>query len=127
MPFTVSALPNQIRIYKLSYPLYCPNVLCQTSIHGEYTIFKQTDKDDIMFEALSIASDPRLYHVFSIHEDCPGIDHCGIVHYLSGLFSQSSIPLLYVNTYSYNLIFIAEEFVEKAVEIMKNNPKLIYE
>jgi hypothetical protein len=127
MPFTVTALCTPIRIYKLNYPLYCPNVLCQTSIHNEYTIYKYSDKDDIVFESLSSSFDPRLYNAFSIHEDCPGIDHCGIVHYLSGLFSKANIPLLYVNTYSYNLIFISEECTEKAISIMKNNPNLVYE
>jgi hypothetical protein len=127
MQFTVTALSEPVRIYQLRYPLYSPAVLCHTSIRGEYTIYKHITSDDKVFEALSISHDPRSYSVFLIHEDCPGIDHCGIVHFISGLFSGMQIPLLYVNTYAYNMVFIAEEHVEKARELMRTHPRMIYE
>ena len=128
MQFTVTALKNNpIRIYQLRYPIYSPSVLCHTSIRGEYTIYKHMTSDDTVFEALSIRHDPRSYHVFLIQEDCPGIDHCGIVHFLSGLFTKVNIPILYVNTYAYNMVFIAEEHVEVVTRIMQSHPNMIYE
>ena len=126
MPFSVQALPDPIRIYSLPYPIYSPSVLCQTYVMGECTVFKKIDKDDDVFSSLSKTYDPRLYRVFSLHEDCPGIDHVGIVHLLSGLFSRANIPILYVTTYSYNLIFVSEESVDKAITIMKYHPQMIY-
>jgi hypothetical protein len=127
MQFSITALIEPIRIYQLRYPLYSPSVLCHTSIRGEYTIYKHVTEDDAVFEALSISHDPRSYRVFLIHEDCPGIDHCGIVHFISGLFSRMNIPILYVNTYAYNMVFVAEEHVPNAIHIMKTNPSMIYD
>lgn len=127
LPFSVKALDTPVRLYQLRYPIYSPHVLCQTNIQGEYTIYKHVGNDDEIFEALSIQHDPRVYHVFLLYEDSPGIDHCGIVHYLSGLFSRESIPILYVNTYAYNLVFISDEYTKKAIEIMKNTTELLYE
>ena len=106
--------------------MYAPTVLCQTYLMDECTIFKKVGPDDEMFRTVSLKHDPRLYHVFSVYEDCPGIDHVGIVHFLSGMFSSHRIPILYVNTYSYNLIFIMEEYIEKAIALMQHNPHLIY-
>ena len=126
-PFSVKALSSPVRLFQLRYPIYSPTVLCQTNIHGEYTIYKHIGEDDSVFEALSIQHDPRIYYVFMLYEDCPGIDQCGIVHYLSGLFSRASIPILYVNTYAYNLVFISDEYHQKAKEIMKSTKELIYE
>ena len=126
MPFSVHALADPVRIYSLPYPIYSPSVLCQTYVMNECTIFKRVAEDDAMFRTMALAHDPRLYHVFSVYEDCPGIDHVGIVHFLSGMFSIHSIPILYVNTYSYNLIFISEEYLDTALELFKKNPRLIF-
>jgi hypothetical protein len=67
--------------------------------------------------------DPRVYHIINIHEDNPGLDHIGIISYLSSLFASNHIPILYVNTYSYNLIYVAEEWIEKTKSILE---KIIY-
>ena len=126
MPFSVHALADPIRVYSLPYPIYSPSVLCQTYVMNECTIFKRVAEDDEMFRTMALKYDPRLYHVFSVYEDCPGIDHVGIVHFLSGMFSSHQIPILYVNTYSYNLIFISEEYLDTAVALFKTNPRLIF-
>jgi hypothetical protein len=90
-------------------------------------VYKREGEDDYVFELLSVQFDARWYHLFSVQEDCPGIDHIGIIHFLSGLFTEASIPILYVNTYSSNLIFINEEHVQKAVDIMSKHPRIILE
>lgn len=124
-PFSVTSLHNPIRLYQLKYSIYSPNVLCSTYINNEYTVYKHIGEDDVIFESLSVQFDPRIYHVFSIHEDCPGINHVGIVYFLSGLFTKVNIPILYVNTYSSNLIFISDEYKEKAIQIMSENPRIL--
>lgn len=126
MIFSVTSLPDIIRIYQLRYPLYSPSLLCCTNLNNEYTVYKYVGKDDSIFESLSIQYDPRNYHVYSIHEDCPGISHIGIVHYLSGLFSKENIPILYVNTYGSNLVFISEEYNEIATLLMKAQPNILF-
>jgi len=126
MIFSVTSLPNIVRIYQLRYPLYSPSLLCTTNLHDEYTVYKYTGKDDGIFESLSIQYDPRNYHVYSIHEDCPGLSHIGIVHYLSGLISKENIPILYVNTYGSNLVFVSDEYNENAVSIMKSHSNILF-
>ena len=125
--FTVIRLTEKVRLYQLRYPIHSSNILCSTFIHDEYTVYKREGEDDYVFELLSVQFDARWYHVFSVQEDCPGIDHIGIIHFLSGLFTEASIPILYVNTYSSNLIFINEEHVQKAVDIMSKHPRIILE
>lgn len=123
--FSVTPLSTTVRVYQVKYPLYSPALLCCTSLDGEYTVYKYKDEDDTLFESLSIRFDPREYHVFSVHEDCPGLDHIGIIHFLSGIFSNANIPILYVNTYASNLIFIAEEYKEMALELMSQSSILL--
>lgn len=123
--FSMNSMHTPVRIYQMKYPMYSPTILCSTSVKGEYTVYKQVDQDDILFESLSVQFDPRIYHVFSLHEDCPGINHIGIVHFLSGLFCKENIPILYVNTYASNLIFISEDHTERAIEIMSSHPRIL--
>jgi len=52
--------------------------------------------------------------MINIHEDSPGIDHIGIISTISAEFSKNNIPILYINTYSYNLVIVAAEWLEKA-------------
>ncbi len=124
--FSVTPLETPIRLYQLRYMFYSPDILCSTSINGEYTIYKYVGKDDAIFESLSVQYDPRVYYGFSVHEDLPGISHVGIVHFLSGLFTDAEIPILYVNTYASNLIFFSEEFKEKVESVMKSHPRILF-
>ena len=123
--FSVTTMNAPIRLYQLRYPIYSPSVLCSTSMEGEYTVYKYVNEDDAVFESLSTQFDPRLYHGFSIHEDCPGINHIGIVHFISGLFAEENIPIMYVNTYASNLIFVCEEYRERAISIMTSHPHIL--
>lgn len=123
--FSVTTMNSSVRLYQLKYPMYSPSILCSTCIDGEYTVYKYVDEDDVIFESLSVQYDRRIYRVFSIHEDCPGIDHIGIVHFISGLFSEKHIPILYVNTYASNLIFVCDTYVETALDIMKKSPRIL--
>ena len=125
--FTVCLLNTPVRIYKLKYPIYSPHILCQTYLDKEFTVYKHIHEDDTLFESISEIFDPRIYHVFNIYEDCPGIDHIGIVHLISGLFTKHNIPILYMNTYSYNLIFVSEHYFTQAIYILKNQSYISFE
>jgi hypothetical protein len=46
--------------------------------------------------------------------------YIGIVNYISSLFLKEDIPLLYINTFSYNLILISDDYIEQAKNILKN-------
>jgi len=119
---SITVLPTKIKIYKLSHPIHSCNIMCQTNIRlpdPEITVYKYRGDDDNLFEEQSLIFDPREYTIFNIHEDIPGIDHVGIVHYISGMFMDAEIPLLYVNTYGYNLILISDEYVDIAQKLLE--------
>lgn len=122
LQLSITVLPNTVKIYKLNHPIHSCNIMCQTNIRfpeQEITVYKYNGDDDELFENQSILHDPREYTVFNLHEDIPGIDHVGIVHYISGLFMNENIPLLYINTYGYNLILISDEYLECAKKILE--------
>jgi len=96
--------------------------MCQTHIRlpdPEITVYKYRGDDDAMFQQNSVIFDPREYTAINIHEDIPGIDHVGIVHYISGRFMAEGIPLLYINTYAYNLILVAEDYIDVAQKLLE--------
>ena len=119
---SITVLPTKVKIYKLSHPIHSCNIMCQTNIKlpdPEITVYKYKGDDDNLFEEQSIVFDTREYTIFNIHEDIPGIDHVGIVHYISGMFMDAEIPLLYVNTYWYNLILISDEYIDVAQKLLE--------
>ena len=126
--FSVTILNNKVKIYKFTQEQYklnyrefikTNNIMCQTFLEDEITLYKYVNDDDVLFESLSTIYDPRKYSIINIHEDLPGIDHVGIVNKISGYFVENNIPLLYINTFSYNLILISDEYIEKALEVLK--------
>jgi len=135
--FSVTILPNRVKLYKctpdvfknilLYFPSYdvTKDVLCQMILDNEitfYLYYKEKDVHNIFvhgFFTTVTSSDHRIYNVLDIHEDIPGIDHVGIIHYLSHFFLEKQIPILYVNTYGHNLVFVADEFMETTIEILK--------
>ena len=119
MKFSISFLNKKVKLYKLEHQLFSNHIMSQTIIDGEITVFKYTSEDDDLFEKYSISFDPRLYNIINIHEDTPGIDHIGIVNYISSLFLKEDIPLLYINTFSYNLILISDDYINQAKNILK--------
>lgn len=121
MKFSFTYIPEKVKLYRLSHLIYSPHIMCQIQIKfpdTEYTVYKYVSEDDSLFKTHSISYDPREYNLINIHEDVPGIDHIGIVHYISGLFYKENIPLLYLNSYGYNLILVSDEFFEKAITIL---------
>uniref|UniRef100_A0A6C0KD75 CASTOR ACT domain-containing protein n=1 Tax=viral metagenome TaxID=1070528 RepID=A0A6C0KD75_9ZZZZ len=127
--FSTTLMPRKVRIYKFTrdeyrrhYRLFIKsdeNIMCQTFLEDEITLYKYSGDDDDAFTDICNVYDRRYYHIVNIHEDIPGIDHIGIVHHISGIFYKNSIPLLYVNTYAHNLILISEEFIDKAMGVLK--------
>jgi len=120
MKLSLTILPK-VKIYKLSHPIHSCNIMCQTNIKNpdpEITVYKYIADDDDLFREQSVVYDPREYTVFNLHEDIPGIDHVGIVNYISGIFMEKEIPLLYINTYSYNLILISDDYIEIAKKLL---------
>jgi hypothetical protein len=128
--FSATLQPDRrVRIYRFGRDTYlqhfrdfvrCDSVMAQTFVGDEVTLYKYTDPiDDHLFGSIADQSDPRPYHVINIHEDVPGIDHVGIVHRITSFFVAANIPLLYLNTYAYNLILISEEHFPRALTILR--------
>jgi hypothetical protein len=90
--FSTTLLRNKVRIYKFTREEYernyihfirSENVMCQTFIDDEVTLYKyckedNDGKEDKTFSEICSTCDPRSYNVINIHEDIPGIDHIGI-------------------------------------------------
>lgn len=57
-----------------------------------------------------------IFIVFSIYECENGINNFGIVSNISSIFSKYNLPIIYINTFNENLIFINENDYEKAIE-----------
>lgn len=126
--FSSSVYPTRVRIYRFTREQYYQHfrefirsdqIMAQTFLDDEVTVFKFTGTDDDVFQGICETYDPREYHVINIHEDMPGIDHIGIVHQISGYFVQAMIPLLYINTFAYNLILVSDEHIERALAILR--------
>lgn len=135
--FSVSLLPDRIRIYTCSrhdylsmivhFRLYDLNtdILSQTLLDDEISFFMYYRPEDPENEARhaiftrSCTADPHTYCIADIHEDLPGIDHVGIIHYLSGQFYEKRIPILYINTFGHNLILIAEQYISNSIKILE--------
>lgn len=130
--FSVSALPYRIRLYtctpsvfqQILLPFSCldwsTDILTLTVLEGEVTFYVEDRPGDLRNqEAHTVlrrftTADPRRYDVYDLHEDVPGIDHVGIIHRISGFFLERAIPILYVNTFGHNLVFVSEEHREAA-------------
>jgi hypothetical protein len=117
--FSVKFFDRKIKIYKLDHQIQSFNIMTQTIIENEITVFKYIDDDDELFEKHSVIFDPRSYNIINIYEDIPGIDHIGIVNYISSLFLKEDIPLIYINTFSYNLILISDDYIDQVKNILK--------
>lgn len=129
--FSVTILPRNVMIYKCTFDVYrtiilpyhicsIDNMMCQTFLEDEVTIYLYSDNkelDPVLSKFCTF--DTRLYHIINIHEDIPGIDHIGIIAMISKIFSEKGIPILYINTYSYNLVLVSHEWMEIACEALK--------
>ena len=122
MPFSITILPETVRLYRCDKTTYydvilpCrllrPNeIMCQSCVEDEVTLFLYQECP-VLYPFTTF--DPRVYHMINIHEDAPGIDHIGIIALISSTFSKNSIPILYINTYSYNLVIVSSEWLEQA-------------
>jgi hypothetical protein len=80
---------------------------------------KENKISHYLMSSISI-SDHRLYNIIDIHEDLPGIDHIGIINYISKFFLEQHIPILYINTFSHNIILVSDEYLESASLILKS-------
>ena len=127
--FSASLLPHErVYIYRFEKQNFlhhfrdficCNSVMAQTFWGDEVTLYKYADSTDDRFREIASQYDPRAYHVVNLHEDVPGIDHVGIVHRITSYFVDHQIPLLYLNTYAYNLILISEEHFPRALTILQ--------
>jgi|LauGreDrversion4_2_1035121.scaffolds.fasta_scaffold29210_4 hypothetical protein len=141
-PFSVTLLPLCVRLYTCSpsdfeqtihrhsfYRIH-HDTLALTLLPDEITLYLYVKPEDSVnvenhqiLRRITI-SDPRLYYVFDIHEDVPGIDHVGIIHNISHYFLQKQIPILYVNTYGHNLVFVSEDHYTEAKQILQDIGRL---
>ena len=129
--FSITILPSRVRLYQCTRDIlrgldgfYHPlrDILCQTNLSDEVTFFLLIRGDNAatheVFHRRCI-SDGREYCVIDIHEDVPGLDHVGIIHQISKRFVERQIPILYVNTYGHNLVFLSEEHMSSAMEVLR--------
>jgi hypothetical protein len=134
--FTVKIFNDKVKIYRSSREEYnsiimkynlleTQDLLCQTFLEDEVTFYyfiKDNHSNFTNHYILSkiCQSDMRIYNIVDIYEDIPGIDHIGIINYISNFFLKKNIPILYINTYGHNLILISNEHFKNALEILKN-------
>jgi hypothetical protein len=134
--FSVSILPEKVKLYTcqrddfmnviMRFKLYdfTKDIICQTFLNNEitfYMYYKEDDKESLVVHKMFTkicTSDQRIYHVFDIHEDLPGIDHIGIIHHISKYFLKKEIPIMYFNTYGHNIILVSSEYMENALQIL---------
>lgn len=140
--FSITPLDKKVILYKCSENDYAiikrldlPSdmFMCISNIQNEVSLFcylsntpdSSSDSNEFSHNILKrlCISDHRKYSIFNIHEDLPGIDHIGIISHISSLFTKNQIPILYINTFSYNLILVSEEYHEKALPILE---KIMY-
>lgn len=140
--FSVTLIPSRARLYTTSKSIFYDvihrydfyriheDILTITILEDEITLYVYVKPDDpINVENHQIlrrttTSDPRLYYVFDIHEDVPGIDHVGIIHTISHYFLEKHIPILYINTYGHNLILVSEDHYADANHILQDIGRL---
>lgn len=58
------------------------------------------------------------YYMLNIFEDDCGINHIGIIHFISNLFMKYKISILYINTFNQNIIFISENDIDNAISCL---------
>jgi hypothetical protein len=140
--FSVTLLPDCVRLYTCSKSVFeqtvhphqmyriHTDILGITLLQDEITFYMYVKSDDnintenhLLLRRIT-THDPRLYHVFDIHEDIPGIDHVGIIHNISRYFLEKQIPILYVNTYGHNLILVSEDHYPVARQILQDIGRL---
>jgi hypothetical protein len=130
--FSITIVDKKVTLYKCSIEDYeiierikLPSnmIMCITKIQNEVSLFCYNESlynvEHTILKRFCVC-DTRQYSIFNIHEDLPGIDHIGIISTISSLFSTHHIPILYINTFSYNLILVSDEFTEKALSILDN-------
>lgn len=133
LKFSIDIGKKRIKLYKCDHDDYenilkhniiqpfSKHLLCQTFYENEITLYVYLDEDNkfdhFILSKLCI-TDEREYHIVTIYEDVPGIDHVGIIHHISSYFLKENIPILYINTYGNNLILISDEMMEKASKIL---------
>ena len=58
------------------------------------------------------------FYMFNIYEGNCGINHLGIVNYISDMFLKNKISILYVNTFNENIILVPEKDLDKAMNCL---------
>jgi len=133
--FSVTLLPGRVKLYKctrdelkhiVKHKFYnvTKDILCQTMLDDEITFYLHILEDNAathaVFQSICGITDQRSYRVIDIHEDVPGIDHIGIIYRISKRFVDKQIPILYINTYGHNMVLILDEYLSKAMDILKD-------
>ena len=133
--FSVTLLPGRVKLYKctwdeltriVKHKFYnvTKDILCQTMLDDEITFYLHVLEDNAathaVFQSICGITDQRSYRVIDIHEDVPGIDHIGIIYRISKRFVDKQIPILYINTYGHNMVLILDEYLSKAMDVLKD-------
>lgn len=123
--FSTELLSNTCHLYKCTIEDYqnikinIENILSISVLDDEVSLFLYHSDSLHNFMKKFCIYDDRYYSIFRIYEDIIGIDHVGIISHISTKFSEQKIPILYLNTFSNNLILVSEEYRQQAIDIMK--------
>jgi len=60
------------------------------------------------------------YKIIQLYESDTGINHVGIVSYISSLFSDLGISILYINTFNNNFILVKEEDLKQSINALNS-------
>ena len=122
---------TKIKLYNLDNNLYNKYLLNITKIASDDIIyfcgrnFKTNNFFSIFVEECEltklfdnddeIIKTDEYFYMFSIFEDDCGINHVGIVNYISNIFMRNQISILYINTFNQNIILVAEKDLDNAI------------
>lgn len=129
--FTIEDTEYVVKIMKIdrSERVNLFNTLMEYSGNDYFYNINEDDDDEI-----SLIIDDRIdmsaininekiknsYRVIKIHENRSGVNHVGVVTEISSLFTDINIPIMYLNTYSYNFILVKKKDHSKAMKAIQS-------
>jgi hypothetical protein len=121
---------TKIKLYNLDnnlynkYSSYIFNIVSSNIIYFCVKNFKTNNFFSIFMEECELSklfdADDEIektyqyYYMFSIFDDDCGINHVGIVNYISNIFMKNKISIIYINTFNQNIILVSEKDFDNA-------------
>lgn len=98
--------------------LFDDNIICFIGkiIKMHMSLFiQECELTKLLDEDIDVDKAYSYFYIFNIYEEFCGINHLGIVNYISNIFIRSQIPILYINTFNENIIFVSEKDLDDAI------------